>query len=67
MVRKTNNLLTTKELCEKYGVSRQAVNGWLNRGLPHYKLGPKTFKYDEVTVEQWLLKGNARKVVKVDK
>lgn len=55
MVNKTNNLWSTNDVANYYGVTKQAVMLWINeRNLPVYKIGPKTFKYDPILVHEWV-------------
>lgn len=47
--------LSTKQLCELYGVSKQAVEQWRkNKGLPYEKLSYKTIRYDINEVKKWI-------------
>lgn len=49
-----NKKMTTKELCEVYGVSKQAVSLWRKQeGFPFQRLGYKTYRYDLEEVEQY--------------
>lgn len=55
MVKVTNNLWNTKQVAENYGVSKQSIMLWVNKGMPVYILGPKKFKYDPKLVEDWVI------------
>ena len=46
--------LTTEDICEIYGVSRQAVAQWRARGLKSLQKGPKKFRYDPLEVDQFV-------------
>jgi hypothetical protein len=51
--------LTTKDLMDRYGITRQAVDYWRKRGLKFHQFGPKLIVYKEQEVEQFLrLNGN---------
>lgn len=51
-------LVTTKFLQEYYKVTRQAIAKWRDRGLPHTKLGPFSFRYDFEEVKRWIKENN---------
>lgn len=47
------NLITTKELCEKLKVTRQTVFTWRSQGMPYKKYG-KIVRFNYEEVEKWL-------------
>ena len=49
-----NYYITTDEICEIYGVSRQAVKNWRDKGLEYFEKGPKRFRYDPKDVEHFV-------------
>lgn len=61
---KNTNFITTKDLVEKYGVSRQTVGIWRLKGLNHMQLSPQVIVYDSEEVEQWLKNRGSERVNK---
>jgi excisionase family DNA binding protein len=51
--------LTTKELEDKYKVSRATIKKWRNKGMPFYTID-KTIRFKEGEVEQWVKEQNKR-------
>ena len=50
--------LTTKEICEKFSVTRQTVNKWVREmGMPHIKIG-HTIRFVESAVDAWVIERN---------
>lgn len=56
------NTMKTIEVAKKYKVTRQCVELWRKVGLPHVQLAPKTFRYNERDVHQWLLKNGSQEL-----
>jgi len=48
-------IITTRKICNLYGVTRQRVQQWRNTGLPFYKTD-KFYYYDADEVEEWIKK-----------
>ena len=46
-------MLTTNNVCQFYGVTRQTVERWRKEGMPCKKYG-KMIRFDSDAVEQWL-------------
>lgn len=46
--------LSTKQLCERLGVTRQRVLGWVSQGLPHEGQG-RTLRFAAEAVREWLV------------
>ena len=47
-------LLTAEDMCVIFGISRNTLRDWCaNKGLPHIRLGLKTF-FTESRVWEWL-------------
>ena len=49
------NLVTTSDLVEKYGVTRQSIQLWREKGMPYIKLTKRTIVYDCYDVENWYI------------
>ena len=49
-----NNLLTTRQLCEKLSVTRQAVYKWRKAGCPTVVNSGNLCRYDYEEVVVWL-------------
>lgn len=47
--------VTKSELAKRYGVSTQAVDGWIRRGCPHGKTG-RSYAFDPAEVAEWRAK-----------
>lgn len=56
-----NGFLTTAQLREKYGVSRQAIFNWRRLGLQSVRLDGRTVIFNEYETHQWLLKNMANR------
>ncbi len=41
-------------LASPLGLSRRAIDNWLQRGLPHLKLGARRVRFDLREIEAWL-------------
>ena len=57
MLENTNGLVKKKDIAEKYGVTTQTVQQWITAKkypCPVYRIGPKTFRFDERLVEKWI-------------
>ena len=50
--------LTSNELCEIMRISHQTVKRWREEGMPHRSYGPRTKRYIESEVREWLEKRN---------
>jgi hypothetical protein len=48
-------LLTTKQVCEKYGVTRECVRLWRLKGLDFIYRGPRKLYYDARVVESFVV------------
>ena len=46
-------LVTTCDLVEKYGVTRQSIQLWRDKGMPYTKLSRRIFVYNLYDVENW--------------
>ena len=55
-----SDLLTTRELCEKLGVSKQAIYKWRKAGCPTVVNSGNMCRYDYEAVIGWL---NGRRTV----
>ena len=42
-----------KGLARRMGISRRTVDNWLQRGLPHLKLGSRRVRFDLREVDDW--------------
>lgn len=51
---KNKKFITTKDLVEKYGVSRQTVSVWRLKGLDYTQLSPQVIVYDPIEVDRWV-------------
>jgi predicted DNA-binding transcriptional regulator AlpA len=52
---KNHNLITTKEICQRLGRTRQAIQLMRTQdGMPHVKLGYRTVYYDWKDIVKWL-------------
>lgn len=50
------NLLTTKEICEIYKISRNTVDRWRReKGLPYIRVG-SGIRFKEEDVKEWIEK-----------
>ncbi len=47
-------LLTSKELQEKYSLSRSTLDRWRKEGMPYGKVG-RGVRYDEDEVDKWII------------
>ena len=45
--------LRSKDLEQKYQVSRATVDNWKKSGMPHMKIG-RSVRFDEGEVEKWI-------------
>ncbi len=43
-----------KALATRLGLSRRTIDNWMQRGLPHLKLGARRVRFDLRDVEPWL-------------
>lgn len=50
--------LTTKDLEEKYKVSRATIKKWRDKGMPSYKIDNSTIRFKESEIEEWIKKQN---------
>jgi excisionase family DNA binding protein len=41
-------------LAQRLGLSRRTIDNWMQRGLPHLKLGTRRVRFDLRDVEPWL-------------
>ena len=48
-----NELVTTKQLCDRLKVTRQAIQNWRNEGMPFIKYG-KLVRFEYEKVIEWL-------------
>jgi excisionase family DNA binding protein len=55
-----NAYLTTKDLEEKYKVSRATIKKWRDNGMPFKKIG-STIRFNESNVEEWINKQDKEK------
>jgi excisionase family DNA binding protein len=51
---------TTKDLEDKYKVSRATIKKWRDKGMPFYTID-STIRFKEDEVEQWVKEQNQRK------
>ena len=51
--------LTTKDLEEKYKVSRATIKKWRDKKMPFYRID-STIRFKEDEVEQWVKEQNKR-------
>ena len=47
-------LLTTKQVCDIYGVTRECVRLWRGKGLEYVYKGPRKLFYDERVLESFI-------------
>jgi len=52
-VMKMDNILTTKELCEKLKFSRVTISNWRKQGMPCIKVN-RAVRFNEIEVMKWL-------------
>ena len=45
--------LRSKDLEQKYQVSRATIDNWKKSGMPHMKIG-RSVRFDEREVEKWI-------------
>ena len=45
--------LRSKDLEQKYQVSRATIDNWKKQGLPYLKIG-RAVRFDEAEVEKWI-------------
>ena len=50
-----SELLTPKEVGERFKVSARTVANWLKKGLPHFKLG-RTVRVSPADIDLWITK-----------
>jgi len=48
-----DNILTTKELCEKLKFSRVTISNWRKQGMPCIKVN-RAVRFNEIEVMKWL-------------
>jgi len=48
------NLMREKEMCEFMGFTRQTMNRMREGGMPYYRLGPRSIRYDRDEVMLWM-------------
>lgn len=53
-------LLTTNQLMQKYGISRQTVYVWRKEGMPCLQLSSHNVVFEEVAVEAWVAENKRR-------
>jgi len=53
-----SDLLSTSDLCKRFGISRQTVYRWRSEGMPtainNCHKGGKTIRYDSEEIRDWL-------------
>tara|TARA_Y100000310_G_C20290473_1_gene626984 strand:- start:238 stop:441 length:204 start_codon:yes stop_codon:yes gene_type:complete len=58
-----SDLLSTSDLCKRFGISRQTVYRWRAEGMPtavnNSYNGGKTIRYDAEEVKTWLNRNNS--------
>ena len=52
--------LRSKDLEQKYQVSRATIDNWKKQGMPYIKIG-RSVRFDEAVVEDWIRKRFADK------
>ena len=52
--------LRSKDLEQKYQVSRATIDNWKKAGMPFLKIG-RSVRFDETEVEKWILEHFAQK------
>ena len=45
--------LRSKDLEQKYQVSRATIDNWKKQGMPFIKIG-RSVRFDEVEIEKWI-------------
>ena len=45
--------LRSKDLEQKYQVSRATIDNWKKQGMPYLKIG-RSVRFDEAEVEKWI-------------
>ena len=55
--------VNTEYLIRKYGVTKQAIQKWRDKGLPYEKLGHRTIRYNKAEVDKYF-KYNPRKDIR---
>ena len=53
-MKQNNSLLSTMDLCDRLGVTRQAVYKWRQSGMPVEIKHKKTIRYSWKNVKSWL-------------
>jgi phage terminase Nu1 subunit (DNA packaging protein) len=48
-----SKLITTMDLQEIYGVSKQAISKWREKGCPNVKMSERIYLYDLKEVRKW--------------
>lgn len=56
-----SELISTSELGQRCGVSRQAIYLWRLSGCPYYRIAPKKIIYDYESVKAWIKRRSDRK------
>jgi predicted DNA-binding transcriptional regulator AlpA len=56
-----SKLLTTNDICEKYGVHKNTVDKWRKRGMPFLYINKRVVRYDISEIENWI-KENTQKL-----
>lgn len=49
-----SELLTTKDLCTMFNVSKTTIMSWRNNGLPYTKINGRVIRYRKEEVEKWI-------------
>ena len=52
--------LRSKDLEQKYQVSRATIDNWKKAGMPYLKIG-RSVRFDEADVEKWIREHFAQK------
>lgn len=62
---KSGKTVNKRELAEFFGVSPQAVDGWLSRGCPYIEKGKALhgYKFDTAAVAEWRSEQRAREAI----
>jgi len=45
--------ISTAQLAELIGVTKQAIHYWRKTGMPYHKFGTKTFRYKLSEIRDW--------------